>query len=111
MAMILYLYQMSNVAEEKRLNFKIILPVLAVCIVLFSAYYVTNVKITSTTDTLYSNLRIDFRRDDIAKYVIHKVLINKEEILDYPGQTFLSAIFMLVPCSIRSTKPYPHHGY
>lgn len=108
--MFFYLYQMRKAGEKKRVNLKVVLPVMAIAIVLFSAYYILNVKITSTTDTLYSSLRIDFGRDDVTKFVI-KVLLENEPILDYPGQTFLSAIFMLIPRSIWPTKPYPHYRY
>ena len=109
--MVFYLYQMRNIGEKKRMNLKIVLPIVIGFIVMFSAYYILNIKITSTTETLYSNLRIDFGRDDVSKFVIKKVLLANEKILDYPGQTFLSAIFMLVPRAIWPQKPYPHYRY
>ena len=109
--MVFYLYQMRCIGEKKRANLKVVLPVLAIGLVAFSMYYILNVKITSTLDTVYSSLRIDFGRDDVTKFVINKVLLKGEAILEYPGQTFLSAIFMLVPRSIWPTKPYPHYRY
>lgn len=109
--MVFYLYQMRNIGEKKRINLKVVLPVVIGFIVIFSAYYILNVKVTSTTDTLYSNLRIDFGRDDVSKFVIKRVLLDNEKILDYPGQTFISAVFMLVPRAIWPQKPYPHYRY
>ena len=114
----LFVYQISRgkeITKEKkgsRINLRIWLPIILIIILAFSGYYILNVKITANTgELLYSNLRIDFGRDDVTKFAINEVLLKKQSILDYPGQTFLSSFLMFVPRVIWPSKPYPHYNY
>ena len=106
-----YLYQMTKKRSEKRARLTPILIIGAIGFVIFSAYYITSIKVNTASAYLYGTLRVDFGRDDVTKYVIHKVLIEHEPILDYPGQTVLADLLMFVPRSIWHGKPYPHYRY
>ncbi|WP_350635005.1 hypothetical protein [Pseudoalteromonas sp. GW168-MNA-CIBAN-0100] len=59
----------------------------------------------------YLQYRIEFGRDDILKYSIYKTIVLGDDILDYPGQTFLGSIAIYVPRSIFEKKPYPYAQY
>lgn len=108
----LLLYQFSKQGDKKRIKLETAVPLFAVLIFFLSMFfYEQRGYNTSTFDLVYCSLRIDFGRDDVTKYAIYKVLICGEKIVDYPGATFLSALFMLLPRTIWSTKPYPHYLY
>jgi hypothetical protein len=99
---------------EKKLYY--ILPLTAVVIVLFSIYYLISFKNSTliskqNTEAVYETLRADFGRDDVTKYVIKKEFIDEDSFLDYPLESFLSAVFVWVPRSIWKNKPYQHFEY
>ena len=108
---VFYLYQMTKRRSEKRASLTPIIIIGVLGFVLFSAFYITSIKVNTASQYLYGTLRVDFGRDDVTKYVIHKVLIKHEPILDYPGQTVLADILIFVPRSIWPGKPYPHYRY
>ena len=92
------------------------IPIAAIILVLFSVYYLTNFKnsVLLTTDNsqaVYETLRADFGRDDVTKYVIKKEFFDNDSFLDYPFQSFSSALFVWVPRSIWKGKPYQHFEY
>ena len=110
--MLFYFYQIRNIDnKEDKINLKVWVPISVIFILAFSSFYILNIKVTTTMETLYSTMRIDFGRDDVTKYAINKVLLLGEPIVEYPGATFLSAIFMFVPRVFWPSKPYPHYRY
>lgn len=106
-----YMYQLSKRAEKKRISLWVWIPILGIVLVVFSVYYLSSIKVTQAVDYMYGSLRVDFGRDDVTKFAIYKVLLRGERIVEYPGQTFLSAIFMFVPRRFWPNKPYPHYRY
>ena len=62
-------------------------------------------------DSVYDMLRVDFGRDDVIKYVIYEEFFKKNHILDYPGQSFFSTLFIFIPRIIWPNKPYSHYQY
>lgn len=100
-----------NLKSRKKL-FKYV-PILAILLICFSAFYLKFIRPLSNTSSLsiYEMLRVDFGRDDVIKYVINEEVINNKMILDYRFETFLSLFLFFVPRSIWPTKPYPHYNY
>lgn len=95
---------------------RIVLPVGAIILVVFSVYYLTTFKNSvlltrGNTEAVYETLRADFGRDDVTKYVIKKEFFENDSFLEYPLQSFLSAIFVWVPRSLWTTKPFQHFEY
>ncbi len=109
----LYMYAIKKRFSSHKINLKILLPVTLLLLGFFCFFYITSVKIMTdgSFESTYTSLRIDFGRDDVVKYTIKKELIDEEPILEYPGETFLSTIGMIVPRSIWPSKPYPHYRY
>lgn len=109
----LYIYVMERKNKRKKTNIKVMISMMAIVVILFSVYYITSVKILSDGSfaETYASLRIDFGRDDVVKYVLWKEFFQGEHILDYPFQSVLSTIFMIIPRSIYPTKGYPHYRY
>lgn len=105
----IYMYSIVRGNSNKKKNLKLWIVITIAAIILFSVYYL--VIIRKTTNNIYTDLRIDFGRDDVVKFSIMKELINGEHILDYPGETIISTILMIVPRTIFSAKPYPHYRY
>lgn len=83
-----------------------------ICIA-FSAFYLAVIKPLSNMnfDSVYDMLRVDFGRDDVIKYVIYEEFFEKNHILDYPGQSFFSTLFIFIPRIIWPNKPYSHYQY
>ncbi len=106
-----------NVVERResgrRVNIKALLVLLGVAVILYSAFYITSIKIiaNSNFESLYASFRIDFGRDDVVKFTIWKEYLLKEHILEYPLQTVISTIFMVVPRFLFPGKGYPHYRY
>ena len=108
---VFFLYQMTKKEAEKRINLGPLIVWIAAFVIIFSAYYLTNIKVNSASQYLYGTLRVDFGRDDVTKFVIDRVLLEKKQILDYPGQSVISDLLMFVPRRIWANKPYPHYRY
>lgn len=113
--LILLLFYLTNTNLETRNRKKIfyLLPILVVLLVIFSGIYLSVLKPSKiqSDNSVYDMLRVDFGRDDVIKYVINKEFYEKNHILDYRGESFLSLIFELVPRKIWKNKPYPHYMY
>ena len=109
----LYMNVMERRESRHKMNIRMLLVVMGVAVVLYSVYYITSVKITadSNFDSVYAALRIDFGRDDVVKFTIWKEYIRKEHILEYPLQTVISTIFMVIPRFVFPGKGYPHYRY
>ena len=111
-----FFVQSKNYSKKLERKLYYILPLAAVIIILFSIYYLISFKnstliSTQNTDAIYETLRADFGRDDVTKYVIKKEFIDEDSFLDYPLESFLSAVFIWIPRSIWKDKPYQHYEY
>jgi hypothetical protein len=111
--MFLYFYVHYDLDYKDRKKIARIVPIFMIVLLAFSAFYVVMIRPLSNTgwESVYEMLRKDYGRDDVIKYVIYKMFILKEPILDYYGQTFLSTFFIWVPRTIWLAKPYPHYMY
>jgi hypothetical protein len=103
----------SPIAGKGKIKLKMGILLGIAAVLIYSAYYIANIKITTDGfwESTYAALRIDFGRDDVVKFTIWKEYFQEEHILEYPGQTILSTLFMAVPRSIYPSKPYPHYRY
>ena len=108
-----YMYTLFKNNKRKKLNLGFLFMVIVIGVVLYSAYYITTVKVLSdgSFQSTYSALRIDFGRDDVVKYTIMTEYFDGKRILEYPLETIISTIFMIVPRSVFPNKPYPHYRY
>ena len=103
-----------TVKAEKRL--KKAIPVAILCLVLFSVYYLINIKnsvLMSTGDftSVYETMRADFGRDGAIKYVIEQEFFEGNPILEYRGESLLSLLLIWIPRAIWPSKPYQHFEY
>lgn len=103
----------SELGEKGRKRVFWILPIMGITLIAFSAFYLAVIRPLSnmTFDTVYDMLRVDFGRDDVIKYVIYEEFFEKNHILDYPGQSFFSTLFIFIPRIIWPNKPYSHYQY
>jgi oligosaccharide repeat unit polymerase len=111
--MILFMYQQFIILNKrnKKTNLRLVFPIVAIAIVLFSVFYRSVIKVTAAADYMYGSIRVDFGRDDVTKYVIKNVLIDGKNILEYPGQSFLNLFFFFIPRGLWPSKPYAHYRY
>lgn len=102
-----------NLKSSTRKRMYVIIPLLCILLVGFSAFYLMKVRPMSETsfESIYDMLRVDFGRDDVIKYVINEEIINNNMILDYRGESFISLIGSFIPRKIWPNKPYPHYMY
>ena len=109
----LYFFLSRDLSSKSRRKIKRILPFAFCALLTFSAFYLVGVRPLSDTsaESVYDMLRVDFGRDDVTKYVIYHVLFMDDQIVDYPGETFLSTFFVWVPRSIWPAKPFNHYQY
>lgn len=107
-----FLSKSSITLKTRKKLFKVI-PFLAVLMIIFSGVYFVIIKPLSNmgNQTVYDMLRVDFGRDDVVKYVIHKEFFLNDHILDYPGQSFFSTLFIFIPKAIWPSKPHSHYQY
>lgn len=109
----LFFLTKSELGEKGRKRVFWILPIMGITLIAFSAVYLAVIKPLSnmTFDSVYDMLRVDFGRDDVIKYVIYEEFFKKNHILDYPGQSFFSTLFIFIPRIIWPNKPYSHYQY
>lgn len=109
----LFFLTKSELGEKGRKRVFWILPILGITLIAFSAFYLAVIKPLSNMnfDSVYDMLRVDFGRDDVIKYVIYEEFFKKNHILDYPGQSFFSTLFIFIPRIIWPNKPYSHYQY
>lgn len=109
----LFFLTKSELGEKGRKRVFWILPIMGITLIAFSAFYLAVIKPLSnmTFDSVYDMLRVDFGRDDVIKYVIYEEFFKKNHILDYPGQSFFSTLFIFIPRIIWPNKPYSHYQY
>lgn len=109
----LFFLTKSELGEKGRTRVFWILPIMGITLIAFSAFYLAIIKPLSNMnfDSVYDMLRVDFGRDDVIKYVIYEEFFKKNHILDYPGQSFFSTLFIFVPRIIWPNKPYSHYQY
>lgn len=112
---ILMLFYLTNMKLDinKRKKIYYVLPILAISLILLSGVYLSVIKPAKVKSdhSVYDMLRVDFGRDDVTKYVIKKEFFDKQPILEYRGETFISLFLELVPRKIWKSKPYPHYMY
>lgn len=109
----LFFLTKSELGEKGRKRVFWILPIMGITLIAFSAFYLAVIKPLSNMnfDSVYDMLRVDFGRDDVIKYVIYEEFFEKNHILDYPGQSFFSTLFIFIPRIIWPNKPYSHYQY
>ena len=109
----LFFLTKSELEEKGRKRTFWILPIMVITLIAFSAFYLAVIKPLSNMnfDSVYDMLRVVFGRDDVIKYVIYKEFFKKNHILDYPGQSFFSTLFIFIPRIIWPSKPYSHYQY
>lgn len=109
----LFFLTKSELGEKGRKRVFWILPIMGITLIAFSAFYLAVIKPLSNMnfDSVYDMLRVDFGRDDVIKYVIYEEFFKKNHILDYPGQSFFSTLFIFIPRIIWPNKPYSHYQY
>ena len=109
----LFFFTRKGLTLKEQRKLKVAIPILAIAIIGFSGWYLIYIRPLSNTsfDSVYDMLRVDLGRDDVIKYVIEKVIIEKQSFIPYPGSTFLSTFLFFIPRSIWPTKPYPHYVY
>lgn len=109
----LFFLTKSELGEKGRKKVFWILPIMGITLIAFSAFYLAVIKPLSNMnfDSVYDMLRVDFGRDDVIKYVIYEEFFKKNHILDYPGQSFFSTLFIFIPRIIWPNKPYSHYQY
>lgn len=109
----LFFLTKSELGEKGRKRMFWILPIMGITLIAFSAFYLAVINPLSTMnfDSVYDMLRVDFGRDDVIKYVIYEEFFKKNHILDYPGQSFFSTLFIFIPRIIWPNKPYSHYQY
>lgn len=109
----LFFLTKSELGEKGRKRVFWILPIMGITLIAFSVFYLAVIKPLSNMnfDSVYDMLRVDFGRDDVIKYVIYEEFFEKNHILDYPGQSFFSTLFIFIPRIIWPNKPYSHYQY
>lgn len=109
----LFFFTKSELGEKGRKRVFWILPIMGITLIAFSAFYLAVIKPLSNMnfDSVYDMLRVDFGRDDVIKYVIYEEFFEKNHILDYPGQSFFSTLFIFIPRIVWPNKPYSHYQY
>ena len=109
----LFFLTKSELGKKGRKKLFWVLPILGISLIAFSAFYLVIIKPLSNMnfDSVYDMLRVDFGRDDVVKYVIYEEFFKKIHILDYPGQSFFSTLFIFIPRIIWPSKPYSHYQY
>ena len=109
----LFFLTKSELGEKGRKRVFWILPIMGITLIAFSAFYLAVIKPLSNMnfDSVYDMLRVDFGRDDVIKYVIYEEFFEKNHILDYPGQSFFSTLFIFIPRIVWPNKPYSHYQY
>lgn len=107
----LFSFLCSQWKNKRKAHLTAIIVVTASLFMAFVVYYITAIKVMGDFSSyVYSQLRIDFGRDDVTKFVLMREM-EGNPILEYRGESVLSLLFMIVPRFIWPTKPYPHYRY
>lgn len=94
-----------------KVNPRKVTNILLICIPILLAFGFWYEGIYRPQDSsLYTYMSIDMSRDYTTIYAIHSELTHNM-ILDYRGQTFISDIFVWLPRSIFTSKPWPFAEY
>ena len=109
----LFFLTKSELGKKGRKRLFLALPLFGIALVAFSVYYLGVIKPLSNMnfESVYDMFRVDFGRDDVIKYVIYNEFFTKNHILEYPGQSFFSTLFVFIPRFIWGSKPYSHYQY
>ena len=109
----LFFLTKSGLGKKGRKRIFLALPIMGIMLIAFSAFYLALIKPLSSMnfDSVYDMLRTDYGRDDVIKYVIYEEFFKNHHILDYPGQSFFSTLFIFIPRAIWHNKPYSHYQY
>ena len=107
----LYMYTTTKRNYRRKGVFPLLVTI-GILTVVYAGYYLLNVRgNVNDVEELYTSLRIDLGRDDVVKYTILEEYINGNHILEYPMQTVLSTLLMVIPRTLYPTKAYPHYVY
>jgi hypothetical protein len=107
----LYSFICSQWRDKKSVPLTLAIGVVGGLFMAFVVYYITNIKIMGDfSGYIYSQLRIDFGREDVTKFVLMREM-EGNPILEYRGESVLSLLLMVVPRAIWPTKPFPHYRY
>lgn len=109
----LFFLSKSDISLKKRKILYRVLPIIGTLLITFSIFYLATLKPLSTMDfySIYDMLRVDYGRDDVIKFVIYEEFFLKSHILDYPGQSFFSTLFVFIPRTLWNSKQYGHYQY
>jgi hypothetical protein len=114
MLVMFFFFYVNSVREQINRRSLVKVAILAsLSVIIFYFIYAVFIKHTSdlTPDSMYMNYRVDFGRDDVTKFVLHREIIDRDPILEYRGQTILTILLMPIPREIWPDKPYPHYRY
>lgn len=102
-----------DIRDKTRNKMYKIIPIFAIFLIMFSAFYLIKVRPLSETsfDSVYEMLRVDFGRDDVIKFVINEEIEKENMILNYRGESFIALLGSFIPRKIWPSKPYPHYMY
>ena len=114
-AVVLMCYFFSYISSRWQGKHKVsmtpILLVVGGLFMVFVVYYITNIKVMGDfSGYIYSQLRVDFGREDVTKFVLMREM-EGHPILEYRGESVLSLLLMIVPRAIWPAKPFPHYRY
>jgi len=115
LVIVLFGYLLWSKGYLRRTRLIMALVVAMIIFLGFSHLYQSTVRTVDFSDNLsrlYSNMRIDYGRDDVIKMTIFAELHPETmRILEYRGQSLLFDIAMYVPRKFWPEKPLPYNQY